>query len=56
MVAVDSWAEVLRSVDREQGGRRGLDVAVYPCAPLHCLDVAGLDIADHLAGSAGQAG
>jgi len=56
MVAVDSWAEVLRSVDREQGGRRGLDVAVYPCAPLHCLDVAGLDITDHLAGSAGQAG
>src|SRR5712692_475604 len=55
MVAVDSWAEVLRSVDREQGGRRGLDVAVYPCAPLHCLDVAGLDITDHLAGSAGQA-
>jgi nickel-dependent lactate racemase len=56
MVAVDSWAEALRTVEREQGVERRLNVAVYPCAPLHCLDVAGLEIADHLAASAGQAG
>jgi hypothetical protein len=52
MVAVDSWADVLRTVEREQGDTRSLDVAVYPCAPLHCLDLAGVEILDHLAAPA----
>jgi nickel-dependent lactate racemase len=56
MAAVDSWAEVLKTVDREQGHGRRLVVAVYPCAPLHCLDIAGVEIADHLAAPVGQAG
>jgi hypothetical protein len=55
MVAIDSWASVLRTIEREQGDRR-LSVAVYPCAPLHCLDIAGAEIGDYLATSAAEAG
>lgn len=32
-----SWPAVIDAVTREQGGRETLDVAVYPCAPLHVL-------------------
>ena len=55
MVAIDSWASVLRTIEREQGDQR-LSVAVYPCAPLHCLDIAGAEIGDYLASSAVEAG
>jgi hypothetical protein len=46
----------LRMVDREQGPGPALKVAVYPCAPLHCLDFAGAEIGDHLAAPAAVAG
>jgi hypothetical protein len=54
MAAVDSWTSVLETVEREQGDRR-LSVAVYPCAPLHCLDIAGAEIGDYLATSSVEA-
>ena len=56
MAALDSWTSVLSTVDREQGAGRPLHVAVYPCAPLHCLDVAGAEIGDYLASSVAEAG
>jgi hypothetical protein len=34
----DSWANVLRAVEAEQGGRQNLKVSVYPCAPLQCFE------------------
>jgi lactate racemase len=37
MTVVGSWAEVLARVAAEQGHRPGLEVAVYPCAPLQVL-------------------
>jgi nickel-dependent lactate racemase len=40
MRVVDSWAEVLDAVRREQGDRMSLRVAVYPCAPLQVIDSA----------------
>jgi nickel-dependent lactate racemase len=55
MVAIDSWTSVLRTIEREQGDRR-LSVAVYPCAPLHCLDIAGVEVGDYLATSTAEAG
>jgi hypothetical protein len=34
----DSWTNVLRAVEAEQGGRQHLRVCVYPCAPLQCFE------------------
>jgi len=34
-----SWAEVINAVMQEQGDRRNLRVALYPCAPLQCFDM-----------------
>ncbi len=56
MVALESWAAVLGTIEREQGPGRRLQVAVYPCAPLHCLDLAGVEIGDHLAAHTAVAG
>jgi nickel-dependent lactate racemase len=39
MTAVYSWDEVIQRIELEQGGRDDLRVAVYPCAPLHVLDL-----------------
>ena len=50
MSLVESWAALVRAVEAEQGAGRELQVAVYPCAPLHCLDLAGAEVRDHLAG------
>jgi lactate racemase len=41
MTVVASWPDALARVEQEQGGRRDLEVAVYPCAPLQVLDPAG---------------
>jgi lactate racemase len=37
MRSLGSWSEVLARIDAEQGHRPGLEVAVYPCAPLQVL-------------------
>ena len=34
------WQDVLRVVEAEQKPRQGLRVAVYPCAPLQCVEAA----------------
>jgi nickel-dependent lactate racemase len=34
----DSWPEVLRAVETEQGGARRLKVVLYACAPLQCFE------------------
>ena len=47
-----SWAGVLEAVERDQAGKDRLVVAVYPCSPLHCLDLTGSEVHDHLAGAA----
>jgi nickel-dependent lactate racemase len=39
MTACYSWAELLRRVAAEQGGRASLRAVVYPCAPLQVLDL-----------------
>jgi lactate racemase len=39
MTAVYAWPEVVERIRAEQDGRDGLRVAVYPCAPLHVLDL-----------------
>ena len=39
MTLTDSWESVLEKVSREQGGRSELAVTVYPCAPLHVLEL-----------------
>jgi hypothetical protein len=36
-----AWPEVLAQIDAEQGDRPGIEVAVYPCAPLQVLQPAG---------------
>jgi nickel-dependent lactate racemase len=36
---VGSWSEVVETIRRQQGDRRGLRVVVYPCSPLQVLDV-----------------
>jgi lactate racemase len=43
MTAMYSWDEIIARVREEQDGRGDLRVAVYPCAPLHVLDLAGAD-------------
>jgi nickel-dependent lactate racemase len=40
MTAVAAWPDALARVDQEQGGRRDLEVVVYPCAPLQVLEPA----------------
>jgi hypothetical protein len=55
MVDLGSWTSVLRTIEREQGSGR-LSVVVYPCSPLHCIDIAGAEVGDYLAGSAVEAG
>jgi hypothetical protein len=55
MVALESWTSLLRTIEREQGSGR-LSVVVYPCSPLHCIDIAGAEVGDYLAGSAVEAG
>jgi hypothetical protein len=40
MTAVAAWPDALARVDREQDGRRDLEVVVYPCAPLQVLEPA----------------
>lgn len=37
-----AWPEVLARIDAEQGDRPGIEVAVYPCAPLQVLQPATL--------------
>ena len=41
MTALGAWPEVLARIHAEQGQRPGLEVAVYPCAPLQVLQPAG---------------
>lgn len=41
-----SWPEILREVNREQGGRKSLKVLVYPCAPLQFLEGSERESAD----------
>jgi hypothetical protein len=33
-----TWPEILEAIRREQEGKKHLNVLVYPCAPLQCLD------------------
>ncbi len=54
MSVVDSWRAVVEAVEREQGGKRALKVVVYPCSPLHCLDLSGERVVDHLASAAAR--
>ena len=35
--SVRSWSTVLEAIEREQGDRKTLEVAVYPCSPLQVL-------------------
>lgn len=37
MRITQSWAEILAAIRREQGDRKRLKVAIYPCAPLQCI-------------------
>jgi hypothetical protein len=37
MRALYDWRQVLSRVEAEQGARKALNVAVYPCAPLQVL-------------------
>jgi lactate racemase len=39
MTQSDTWEDALEAIAREQGHRSALDVALYPCAPLHVLDL-----------------
>jgi len=39
MTAVYAWDEVLERIRAEQDGREDLRVVVYPCAPLHVLEL-----------------
>jgi lactate racemase len=39
MRLIDSWEAVLENVSREQGSGNEPAVTVYPCAPLHVLDL-----------------
>jgi len=39
MTALYGWDDVVRRVEAEQAGRERVRVAVYPCAPLHVLDL-----------------
>ena len=35
---MESWSEIVRQIQKEQGGRSPLRVFVYPCAPLQILN------------------
>jgi nickel-dependent lactate racemase len=39
MTLCDTWERVVDTVIREQGPRTELKVVIYPCAPLHVLDL-----------------
>lgn len=39
MTLCDTWEHVVSVVSREQGLRAGLKVVIYPCAPLHVLEL-----------------
>jgi hypothetical protein len=39
MKVVDEWESVLETIGREQRSRTEITVVVYPCAPLHVLDL-----------------
>jgi lactate racemase len=41
MTALYDWSDVLERIGQEQRGKRRLEVAVYPCAPLQVLDLPG---------------
>jgi hypothetical protein len=43
-----SWSDLVCAVEREQAGKRNVQVVVYPCAPLQCLEApaAGHPLAD----------
>lgn len=49
MSVKDSWTDVLNAVHNEQAGKTRIRVAVYPCSPLHCLNLDGVQMIDHLA-------
>jgi len=51
MGVIYGWDEVLAKIASEQGGREDLRVAIYPCAPLLCLEAGMEPIVDHLAGA-----
>ena len=38
MRAAGSWGSLLETIHAEQGGRRNLNVTIYPCAPLQVLE------------------
>jgi nickel-dependent lactate racemase len=38
MRVTTSWAEVLQTIQKEQGGRKNLKVLIYPCAPLQSFN------------------
>lgn len=48
------WGSVLDAIATEQGAHRALQVAVYPCSPLHCLDLSTAGMRDHLAAAASR--
>jgi hypothetical protein len=39
MTLCDTWERVVQAIMREQGTRTALKVMIYPCAPLHVLDL-----------------
>jgi hypothetical protein len=39
MTLCDTWESVVETIIREQGPRSALEVMIYPCAPLHVLDL-----------------
>ncbi len=39
MTLSDTWEDVLETIVREQHPRTALEVMIYPCAPLHVLDL-----------------
>lgn len=55
MIVKHSWGEIVAEVEHEQGSNRPLRVAVYPCSPLHCLDLSGAETHDHLATASSRA-
>jgi nickel-dependent lactate racemase len=41
MTVRNAWQDIIDAVTSEQGNKRELNVAVYPCAPLQCLGPVG---------------
>jgi lactate racemase len=39
MTLCDTWEGLVETIIREQGPRTALEVMIYPCAPLHVLDL-----------------